>query len=276
MRPASDVRLVLSGCLAKMPSKGHQLANRPSSDDRDGKAHSRKEAAKLLAPRFNSAGTNIDDMEWDSSDGAAYSSSVTTEDAKDVRAMPMAICKSNPKRAGGAIGRVLGKQSNVQVKDAALEAIGKLIDDDTEDRKKVIISGIRDSIRHHAIRGGTRPNAAENFVKNVACVFGAVKDDAEIGDQTIQNVTGINVHQLNIARAQVRALIDNNAMISAPPKRKTRKDWGVARWMRAADDDDLAKLGALAKPCSHEGCSYQAIQGGVCIGHGATAPPDIR
>ena len=181
-------------------------------------------AANALAPRFLCR-SDVNDKNWESST-ASFHTSTTTRDAKDLRAVIMSISRANPVRAGSAIVRFLKDKSNFLVKQRVIKAIRFEIDPDA-DACKLIVSGIKKSIKHHTIQqGGSRTYPAETFVKNVtaASLFDIVKLKSNISQAAISRLIGATTHQIGLAHSLVKDLLAESLTVMAL-ERKTRKDF---------------------------------------------------
>ena len=91
----------------------------------------------------------MDNKNWETST-AGFHRSTTIRDAKDLRAVVMSISRANPERAGSAIVQFPNNKSNFCVKHRVIKAIRSKNDPDA-DTCKLIVSGIKKSIKHHTI-----------------------------------------------------------------------------------------------------------------------------
>lgn len=209
------------------------------------KVDRRLEAAKIISPRFMAIQSSLNnDTSWKPSEKDVVSST-TTEDAKDIRAILYAITRGDAKRAANAVTRMLGQESNLQIKTAVLEAISAK--DNTTG--SLILGGIKECISHHTnSSGGTRETASETLVKNIAaaCMFKVVKDkNQDIREADISHAIGITCHQLKLARSTVQDLISNKSFIKKLQRKKptTNSQSSVSKNNLVDDADGVKEKG---------------------------------
>jgi len=185
------------------------------------------EAATVLAPQYaNKQPDGVESMDWSSTDdGKNVCNHTHSEDEKDFQTVSLAISKGNPKRAGIAISRFLSREQNKDVKEEVLKSMSKEQDDDSK-TKDLILSGIREIIRHHTKGSGSRFALAETFVQFIvaACLFTIVRNNIAVTDGCLSRIIGASYKQIGIARKKVREMLDTNS-IASKPKRKRRKDY---------------------------------------------------
>ncbi|KAL7548521.1 hypothetical protein ACHAWF_011806 [Thalassiosira exigua] len=181
----------------------------------------RMEAAKVLAPKFNTDGNDIDEIAWVPTE--EDTSSRWAEDAKNLRAMLLAITKANPERAAKAVRTVLKK--NDPFKEKLMPLIETMVNaGKEEDDKDLILFGIKASIAHHSHGKGTRVASGEMFVKTVvtACLFAIVKYRVEVADTRLVKLIGTPSHQIKEARARVQEMLENNTQGSEKKRSHSR------------------------------------------------------
>ncbi|KAL9179414.1 hypothetical protein ACHAXT_008704 [Thalassiosira profunda] len=202
------------------------------------KSETRNAAAKILAPRLqrsldDSTEANVEDLPWNTGE-KSVSKGRKHDDAMDLQAMLIAISRANPIRAGEAIAKLLHKKQNVELLVIVYQAIKPKKDrKGAKDLNATIVAGIKESLAHHSkygtskgeATGGSRSAEAETFFKYVcvASVFHAVGEHDNASTLRISQALGTSTNQIKTARARVRELLENNAIMT-PPERAKRKD----------------------------------------------------
>lgn len=144
-----------------------QTVSRKRSRSSIDRAAIRTSAAEILAPRYTKSSiSNVEDMDWETTNKDSYSAQQTRDDAKDIRAMLLAIHRGDPTRTAVSLNKFLSDENNKVIKDKVIQLATKESTEEDE-LKDHIIGGIKDSIKYHTT-GRVRRWLHEMFV-NLGC-----------------------------------------------------------------------------------------------------------